>query len=83
MTTATKKRMTYREMGSLQKTEDSIAQALGAEINREDRPPRMSVITRLVGSFSRLRGQRVMLDVCAAAKVKGVKDIDTLLDRRG
>lgn len=61
-------------------TEDDIVLAIDEELNRDDRTPRVDMLTRLVGRFNRLRGERVKLNVLAAAKKKCVKEVHALLD---
>jgi len=60
--------------------EQSIAEAIRDEFMRED-GPRMDALARLTGRFNRRRGRRVMMEVLAAAKRKGEKDVNALLDR--
>lgn len=65
------------------RSEETVAQELGTELNRQDRPPQADKCLRLTGEFNRLRGSRVKLEVLSAMKKKGFKDVNALLDRNG
>lgn len=61
--------------------EASIVQEIRDEFLRE-KGPRIDRLARLTGRFNRRRGRRVMIEVLAAAKMQGGKDVNALLDRR-
>lgn len=74
---------TYKEFHDSvsEMSENDLVLAIDEELNRNDRTPRTDMLTRLIGRFNRLRGERIKLDVLAAARKRGAKQIDNLLDR--